>query len=107
LNTPGRPITIDINNQDIKTFPHKSLLFIRGQIVLKDKDKKVLTEIDTKKVNFVNNGLLNLFSKISYLVNSTEIDSIDNPGITTTHGGKYRLFFSQKSITFQPVVRFQ
>lgn len=30
---------------------------------------------------------LNLFSKISYSINSTEIDSNDNPGITTTLKG--------------------
>lgn len=34
LNLPGRPITIDINNQVIQTFPNKSLLLIIGQIIV-------------------------------------------------------------------------
>jgi hypothetical protein len=86
LNIPGRPITIDINNQDIKTFPHKSLLLIRGQLVVKNVNV-LLEEIDPTKIDFVNNGLLNLFSKITYSINSTEIDTIDNPGITTSMKG--------------------
>jgi hypothetical protein len=87
LNTPGRPISIDINNQDIKTFPHKSLLLIRGQLIVKNATNVVLEAIDTSTIDFVNNGLLSLFSKITYSINSTEIDTIDNPGVTTTMKG--------------------
>lgn len=87
LNQPGRLITIDINNQDIKTFPHKSLLIIRGQLIVRNAEDQVLNQIDTNRIKFVNNGLLNLFSKITYSINSHEIDSIDNPGVTTTMKG--------------------
>lgn len=86
LNEYGTEITIPINNQDIKTYPHKSFLIIRGKLEAFDKEQKKLDKIDSK-ISFVNNGLMNLFSKISYFVGSTEIASIDNPGLTTTMKG--------------------
>lgn len=43
--------------------------------------------IDTKKVNFINNGILHLFSRINYSIAGNEIDSIDSPGIATAIKG--------------------
>lgn len=43
--------------------------------------------IDIKKVNFVNNGILHLFSRINYFIIRNEIDSVDNLGIATAIKG--------------------
>lgn len=83
LNTSDGVITIIINDEDIKTEPHSSLLVISGQLIVKDKDNKSI-DIDNKKVRFVNNGILHMFSKISYFINSVEVDSILSPGISTS-----------------------
>lgn len=39
--------------------------------------------INTKTVNFINNRILHLFSKINYSIAGNEIDSLVNQGIAT------------------------
>lgn len=76
----GRPTVIDIDNQCIKTLLYRSCLLIREQAISKNKDTD---DINLNKTHFVNNGIPNLFNKISYSINSVEIDYVGEPGLTT------------------------
>lgn len=82
LNQFGNRIIIPLFNEDIKTCPHKSSLIINGKITCKKtSDGAVQNTIDPKKINFVNNGLLYLFNRISYNLAHNELDSIEEPGV--------------------------
>ena len=88
INQFGQKIPIQLYNEDIKTLPHKSSLVISGRVIVKKtSDSSILGTIDLKKVNFVNNGILHLFSRISYNMGGNEIDSIDNPGVAVAMKG--------------------
>lgn len=78
LNT-GKTIQISLYNEDIKT---------NGNVTFKKTaDNTVLNSINTIKVTLINNGILHLFSRVSYYIVGNEINSIDNPGIATTMTG--------------------
>lgn len=88
INQFGQKIPIQLYNEDIKTLPHKSSLIISGRIILKKNEGgTILNTIDLKKVNFVNNGILHLFSRICYNIGGNEIDSIDSPGVAVAMKG--------------------
>ena len=88
INEAGTTFPIICYNEDITTLPHKSLLVINGKITVKnDKGEPLTSEIDPTKIDFVNNGILNLFDRIDYYVGDAKIDSIRKPAISTTLKG--------------------
>lgn len=88
INQLGGTIPISLYNEDIKTCPHRSYLIINGKLTLKkNSDGVILSSVDTKKVNFINNGILHLFSRVNYSIAGNEIDSVDNPGTATAIKG--------------------
>ena len=74
LNNPGS-ITITVQNSDNFYHVANSWLEFEGQIK-KAADVYVATDV----ITFANNGLLYLFDNIKYLLSSTEIESVFNPG---------------------------
>ena len=69
-------ITIDISAQDNFVLPCKSYLLIEG--VLKTAADAVY---DAKaNVSLVNNAIAFMFSKVTYLLNGSEVESISDPG---------------------------
>lgn len=86
INYNGKTIPISLYNENIKTCPHYSYLVINGKITLKkNADGTISNNIDTKKVNFVN--ILHEFSGIRYNIGGNEVDSIENPGISSVMKG--------------------
>ena len=74
LNNPGS-ITITVQNSDNFYHSANSWLEFEGQI------KKAATDYaDTDLITLANNGILYLFDNIKYLLSSTEIESVFNPG---------------------------
>ena len=75
LNNPGS-ITITVQNSDNFYHPANSWLEFEGQI------KKATTGAfaATDMITFTNNGIMHLFDNIKYLLSSTEIESVFNPG---------------------------
>lgn len=90
INQAGVEFPIIAYNEDIVTQPHKSLLVINGSInVIKivAAEQQSVTLIDPEKINFVNNGILNIFDRIDYFIGDNKIDSIRKPGVATTMKG--------------------
>lgn len=79
LNNPGS-ITITVQNSDNFYHIANSWLEFEGELV-KSSNHKAYPK-DTL-ITFANNGILHLFDNIKYLLSSTEIESIYNPGTTT------------------------
>ena len=76
-------ITIDISAQDNFVLPSKSYLLVEGR--LKPSADGVY---DTKaNVSLVNNAVAFLFSRIAYLLNGSEVESISDPGQATLMRG--------------------
>ena len=75
LNNPGS-ITITVQNSD--NFYHPSNSWLEFEGVLKKVDGHNYTK--TELITFANNGILYLFDNIKYLLSSTEIESVFNPG---------------------------
>lgn len=70
-------IRIAIQNQDVITFPHDSVLEVRGKLTYEDGTKAETSSI-------VNNGIAHLFEEIRYELWGMPIDSTKNVGITST-----------------------
>lgn len=88
INRVGVEFPIIAYNEDIVTQPHKSLLIISGKVSVKQgSPAEELLAIDTKKLDFVNNGILNIFDRIDYFIGDNKIDSIRKPGISATMKG--------------------
>ena len=75
LNSPGE-IRINIEMQDLFCYPAKSYLIFEGRLT-KD-DDTAYADADA------NNGLMHLFSQISYYLSNQEIETIFHPGQATT-----------------------
>ena len=75
LNNPGS-ITITVQNSDNFYLPSESWLEFEGEL----KKSTTGNYTDTDLISFVNNGILFLFDNIKYLLSSTEIESVFNPG---------------------------
>ena len=90
-NNPG-VIQINIENTNDVFFPRRSWLQIEGQL-LKD-DATVYDKDDF--CTLINNGIMYCFSNIKYLLNGTEIESLNHPGHATTMLGmlKYERSYS-------------
>ena len=74
LNNPGS-ITITVQNSDNFYHPANSWIEFEGQI-----KKGAADYATTDLITFANNGILYLFDNIKYLLSSTEIESVFNPG---------------------------
>ena len=75
LNNPGS-ITITVQNSDNFYHPANSWLEFEGQI----RKTGDTVYADGDLVALANNGILYLFDNIKYLLSSTEIESVFNPG---------------------------
>ena len=72
-------ITVDIGAQDNFVLPCKSYLLVEGKL-----KPSADGNFDTKaNVALVNNAVPFLFSKITYLLNGSEVESISDPGQAT------------------------
>ncbi|XP_060845417.1 uncharacterized protein LOC132925585 [Rhopalosiphum padi] len=75
----GDEIRIAIQNRDAHTLPSDSFIYIEGKITKPDELK---TEI-----SLAHNGLTNLFNEMKYEINSTEVQRVKKPGITSAMKG--------------------
>ncbi|HLX52456.1 MAG TPA: hypothetical protein VKR58_00850, partial [Aquella sp.] len=80
-NTAGHPISIVINNQDIYLLPSKSYLKFKGQIRRADNNNAYAADAE---ITLINNAIMYLFTGIKYELGSTTLESINNPGPTTS-----------------------
>jgi len=92
LNHAGK-ITINIELQDLFTHPCESYLVFEGRLVKEDDGEYA----NADAVALTNNGIMYLFSNISYRLSSQEIESVHHPGQATTMLGllKYSDDFSK------------
>ena len=92
LNKPGE-IKIIIEQQDLFTHPSESYIMFEGELLKADGTRYA----DADVVTLTNNGIMHLFSQISYHLSNQEIETIYNPGQTTTMLGllKYPDDFSR------------
>ena len=80
-NSPGQQISMIINNQDIYTLPSKSYLSVRGQLK-RAGNNNAFTAGD--EITLVNNAIMYLFTGIKYELGNTTIETINQPGQTTS-----------------------
>ena len=80
-NTEGHQISITINNQDIYVLPARSYLKFKGQI--KRADNGTVYNADAE-IALINNAMMYLFTNIKYELGSTTLESIRNPGPSTS-----------------------
>ena len=84
LNNIHGDIRILIQNQDQFLLPHKSYLYIEAELLKEDDDENYELKED---IALVNNAIMYLFNRVSYEIDSKEIEGYSYPGITTTvHG---------------------
>lgn len=76
-------IRLVIQNQDLYVLPHKSYIYIEGQI----KVKSGLSGVDAVTPKFSNNAAAFLFNEIRYELNGFPIDICKNVGVTSTLKG--------------------
>ena len=91
LNNPGS-ITITVQNSDNLYHPANSWLEFEGQI-----KNGVAAFEDSDLITLANNGILHLFDNIKYLLSSTEIESVFNPGTVSNVMGLAKYPSSFKS----------
>ncbi|KAL4118880.1 hypothetical protein QTP88_011762 [Uroleucon formosanum] len=68
-----------VNNRDAHTFPSDSFIYIVGKITKSDELKTEIT--------MAYNGLTNLFNEMKYEINSTQVQRVKKPGITSAMKG--------------------
>ena len=90
LNKEGE-IRINIEQQDLFTLPSEAYLLVEGRLLKADGTSYA----DTDVVALVNNGIMYLFSQISYYLSNQEVETIHDPGQSTTMIGflKYPVEF--------------
>ena len=93
LNSSGRDIRLTIETQDIFTHPSESFLIIEGELKKNDNNRYG----DNDPISLTNNGMMHLFKRIRYDLSGQEIESLQNPGQSTTMLGllKYPDDFSK------------
>ncbi|XP_065652772.1 uncharacterized protein LOC136080092 [Hydra vulgaris] len=79
LNSPGE-IRIIIEEQNLFTLPSKAYLLFEGQLVKADGTAYA----NANAVTLTNNGLMPLFSRITYQLSNHEIEAVYYPGQATT-----------------------
>jgi len=92
LNSAGE-IIINIELQDLLTHPSESYLIFEGRLTKAD----CTAYANADAVSLTNNGIMYLFSNISYRLSNQEIESVHHPGQATTMLGllKYSHDFSK------------
>jgi len=92
LNSPGT-INIDIGMYDVFAHPAESYLLIEGKLTKADGSAYA----NGDAVSLTNNGLMHLFSNITYKLSDQQIESLNHPGQATTMIGmlKYPDGFSK------------
>ena len=95
LNSAGE-IVINIELQDLFSHPCESYLVFEGRLT-KDDDTAYA---NADAVALTNNGIMYLFSNISYRLSNQEIESVHHPGQATTMLGllKYSDDFSKAQV---------
>ena len=90
LNNSGE-IRINIEQQDLFTLPSEAYLLVEGRLLKADGTSYA----DTDVVALVNNGIMHLFTQISYQLSNQEVETIYSPGQATTMIGylKYPVEF--------------
>ena len=93
LNNSGSDITITIELQDVFSHPNGSYLIIEGELIKNDNTRYA----DADEVTLTNNGIMYLFKRIRYDLAEKTIETIQQPGQTTTMLGllKYPDDFSK------------
>ena len=97
LNSPGT-INIDIGMYDVFAHPAESYLLIEGILTkVANSDDDTPAYADGDAVSLTNNGLMHLFSNITYKLSDQQIESLNHPGQATTMIGmlKYPDGFSK------------
>ncbi|XP_065642728.1 uncharacterized protein LOC136074350 [Hydra vulgaris] len=79
LNSVGE-IRINVEQQDLFTFPFEAFLFFEGRILKIDGTAYA----NADAVSLTNNGIMQLFSYISYQLSNQEVDAVYRPGQATT-----------------------
>ena len=79
LNIAGE-ININIELQDLFSHPSESYLVFEGRLTKNDDTAYA----NADAVALCNNGIMYLFSNISYRLSSQEIESVHHPGQATT-----------------------
>ena len=79
LNSAGE-ININIELQDLFTHPAESYIVFEGRVTKTDGTPYA----NADAVALTNNGLMYLFSNISYRLSNREIESVHHPGQATT-----------------------
>src|SRR6218665_824192 len=79
LNTASE-IRINIELQDLFSYPSESYLQFEGRLTKTDNTAYV----NADAVALTNNGLMHLFSQISYSLSNQEIETLFHPGQATT-----------------------
>ena len=90
LDTTGE-IRINIEQQDLFTLPSEAYILVEGRLLKADGTSYT----DTDPVTLVNNGIMYLFSQISYQLSNQDVETIFQPGQATTMLGylKYPVEF--------------
>ena len=93
LNNSGSDITITIELQDVFSHPNGSYLIIEGELIKNNNTRYA----DADEVTLTNNGIMYLFKRIRYDLAEKPIETIQQPGQTTTMLGllKYPDDFSK------------
>ena len=80
INGSNVEIRINIEQQDLFTLPSDAYLLDEGRLLKADGTSYA----DTDVVALVNNGIMHLFSQISYQLSNQEVETIHSPGQATT-----------------------
>ena len=91
LNTSGE-IRINIEQQDLFTLPSEAYILVQGRLLKKVEG----TPYDHgDAITLVNNGIMYLFNQISYQLSNQDVETIFEPGQSTTMLGylKYPVEF--------------
>ena len=90
LNNTGE-IRINIEQQDLFTLPSEAYILVEGRLTKTDGT----SYIDTDAITLVNNGIMYLFSQISYQLSNQDVETTYHPGQATAMLGylKYPVEF--------------
>ena len=90
LDTTGE-IRINIEQQDLFTLPSEAYILVEGRLLKADGNSYA----DADNITLVNNGIMHLFSQISYQLSNQNVETIFQPGQATTMLGylKYPVEF--------------
>ena len=79
LNSAG-DIRINIELQDLFTLPCEAYLQFEGRLTKNDG----VAYANADAVSLANNGLMHLFSRISYQLSNQDVETVGHPGVATT-----------------------